>query len=131
MPAKHRDNPMTASTVLRVYRLSKSLRAQMNQVRTARAETIREFIETAVGNELPKITKGLDELGISPMGGDGKPTRLPLSDAILDQLRAAAETTGLPGTLLIAACLRLSAGRKRVRKVAAKSGGVSTECGSF
>ena len=92
----------------------------MNQVRTARAQTIREFIQAAVETELPKITKSLDELGIGPMGGDGKPTRLPLTDAILDQLRAAAETTGLPGTLLLAACLRLSAGRKRVRKASPK-----------
>ena len=111
-----RPNPVTASTTFRVYRVSKSLRTRMDETRTTRKQTLREFIETAVESELPKIIKGLGEAGIEPMDGDAKPARWPMTDAVLSELRAASEQVGIPGTTLLTTCLRLSVRRKRVRR---------------
>ena len=109
----HRQNPVTQSTQFRVYRVSRTLREQIRKAREQRKLTIREFVATAIEAELPKIVKGLSEVGIEPMGAETKPARLVMTDEGLAMLKAACEAVGVPATMLLAGCLRLSARRKR------------------
>ena len=109
----HRPNPITQTTQYRVYRFGKALRQQVQKAREQRKLTVREFVTTAIGVELPRLIKGLSEVGIEPMGKDTKPVRLVMTDDGLAELKAASQEVGLPATVLLAGCLRLSAARKR------------------
>ena len=113
MPAKHRPDPKTRETIYRVYRMPEPLRKAMNQRRAQRGQTVQEFIQTAVADELSRLVGTLSSLGIKPPGVDARAAKLPLDNRLLGELKAASETTGVPQSQLLLSCIRISANRKR------------------
>ena len=113
MPATHRPNPQTAATIYRVYQMPESIRIGMHQSRAKRKQTVPAFLQESVEVELPKLIGALRELGIASDDSRRRPAKLPLSDAILAQLREGSTATGLPQAKLLFGCLRSAASRKR------------------
>ena len=113
MAAQHRSNPKTHETYYRVYRLPEGLRKQVHEVRRRRQQTVQQFLVEAMELGLPRIERALTEAGIVQVGADARPAKLPMNQEMLTQLRRVGETTGLPQTVLLLGCLRLSASRKR------------------
>jgi len=113
MPAKHRPNPKTQATCLRVYRIPEPLRKAVNQKRKKWGQTVYQFIGTATTHELPRLVEGLNALGIMPTDPDARPAKLPLDERVLMNLKKASEETGVPQTVLLLAALQLSVNRKR------------------
>lgn len=100
----------------RVVRLGEPLRQALRSRREATGQTVRAFLAEAVEHELPALVAALGELEISAeVGSAGRPARLPLSAGGLAALRTAAETLGLPASLLLRASLARLARRKRRR----------------
>ena len=113
MPAKHRPNPKTQETVYRVYRMPEPLRKAMRQKRAQRGQTVQEFIQAAVADELPRLVESLGNLHIGPADPDARPARLPLDERLLASLKGASTETGLSQSQLLLACFRTPASRKR------------------
>ena len=113
MPAKHRPNPKTQETVYRVYRVPEPLRKAMRQKRAQRGQTVQEFIETAVVDELPRLVESLGNLHIGAADPDARPAKLPLDERLLANLKGASIETGLSQSQLLLASLRAAASRKR------------------
>ena len=113
MPAKHRPNPKTRDTIFRVYRMPEPLRKAMRQKRAQRNQTVQEFIQTAVADELPRLVESLGKLHIGPADPEARPAKLPLDERLLASLRQASAETGLSQSQLLLACLRTTASRKR------------------
>jgi hypothetical protein len=113
MPAKHRPNPKTQETVFRVYHVPEPLRKAMRKKRTQWKQTVQEFIQTAVADELPRLVESLGKLHIGPADPEARPAKLPLDERLLASLKTASIDTGLPQSQLLIACLHTSAGRKR------------------
>lgn len=100
----------------RVVRISETLRETLRSRRIATGQTVRAFMAEAIEHELPSLVVALDELGISAeVGSAGRPSRLPISARGLATLRTAAETVGLPASLLLRISLARLARRKRRR----------------
>ena len=113
MPAKHRPNPKTQETVYRVYRVPEPLRKTMRQKRIQRGQTVQEFIQAAVADELSRLVETLGSLGIEPPEVEARPAKLPLDNRLLGELKVANEATGVPQSQLLLSCIRASANRKR------------------
>ena len=113
MPAKHRPNPKTQETVYRVYRVSEPIRKALCQKRSQRGQTVQEFIQVAVVDELPRLVESLGKLHVVPADPEARPAKLPLDERLLASLKRASGETGLPQTQILLACLRTSTGRKR------------------
>ena len=113
MPAKHRPNPKTQETVYRVYRVPEPLRKAMRQKRAQRGQTVQDFIETAVVDELPRLVESLGNLHIGAADPDARPAKLPLDERLLASLKKASIDMGLPQAQLLITCLRTAANRKR------------------
>ena len=113
MPAKHRPNPKTQETIYRVYRVSEPIRKAMRQKRAQRNQTVQEFIQVAVVDELPRLVESLSKLQIKTADSEARPAKLPLDDRLLASLKKASIDTGLPQSQLLIACLGTSASRKR------------------
>jgi hypothetical protein len=113
MPAKHRPNPKTQETIYRVYRVPEPLRKAMRQRRAQRDQTVQEFIQTAVEDELPRLVESLGKLHIGPADPDSRPAKLPLNERLLATLRQASIETGLSQSQLLLASLRAATSRKR------------------
>lgn len=91
----------------RVLSLPGPLLAAMRRARDQAGITNARFLAAAVENHLPSLVGNLQQLGFDSRGRDSRTTRLPFSDedAVIDQLREAAETVGLPMTRLLELCL--------------------------
>ncbi len=113
MPAKHRPNPRTQETVHRVYRVPESLREAMRRKREQRGQTLQQFLQTSLTEELPRLAGDLDKLHINPVDTDARPAKLPLNEQLLADLKGVSINTGLPQSQLLLACLRTAANRKR------------------
>ena len=113
MPAKHRPNPKTWEAIFRVYRVPEPLRKAMRQRRAQRSQTVQEFIQTAIADELPRLVESLGNLHIGPVDPVARPAKLPLDERLLASLKRASADTGLPQSQLFLACLRTAANRKR------------------
>jgi hypothetical protein len=113
MPARHRPNPKTLETVYRVYRVSEPIRKAMRQKRVQRNQTVQEFIQVAVADELPRLMESLSKLQIKPADPEARPAKLPLDERLLASLKKASIDTGLPQSRLLIACLGTAASRKR------------------
>lgn len=100
-PMARRANPLTRSTVYRVYRLSESARKALD---ARKGVTIREHIEVAVRDRLPVLVSGLLELGVCAPG-ETCLVRLPVSDAVLAKLAKASEITGISAASLLRSVL--------------------------
>jgi hypothetical protein len=114
LSAQHRDDPVTRETVWRVYQMPEDLREAMRQRRLTQGLTVRELVADSL-EELPGLRALLREHLPRP-SGDLRPIRLPLTEELLEQLRAAGEEVGLPATRLLLACLARAARRKRRRR---------------
>ena len=113
MPAKHRPNPKTQETVYRVYRVPEPLRKSMCQKRAHRKQTVQEFIQTAIADELPRLVESLGKLHIGSANSGARPAKLPLDERLLVSLKQASAETGLSQSQLLLASLRTAAGRRR------------------
>jgi hypothetical protein len=113
MPAKHRPNPKTQDTIYRVYNVPEPLRKAMRQKRSQRKQTVQEFIQTAVADELPRLVESLGKLHIGPADPEARPAKLPLDERLLASLKGASIDTGIPQSRLLIACLGTAASRKR------------------
>ncbi len=107
-------------TIYRVYRLPKPTKKTVKEGRIEKDITLHDYLGEAIDKQLPKLVEGLKALGIVAPKQLG-PSRLPMSDALLKQLRKASNETGLPTTTLLIACLDNHATKKKGRK--AKKGG--------
>ena len=103
MPAKHRSNPKTQDMIYRVYRVPEPLRRAMRQKRAQRNQTVQEFIQTAVVDELPRLVESLGKLHVGPADRDSRPAKLPLDERLLVSLRQANVETGLSQSQLLLA----------------------------
>jgi len=72
-------------------------------------------LEDAVDKHLPGIVADLKAIGIEQAKQTG-PTRLPVSDKLLAQLRQASQFSSLPMAILLAACLSLSSSSTKAKK---------------
>jgi hypothetical protein len=117
MPAEHRENEVTRTTVHRVYRLGEGLRRALSARRKELGMTLRAFLADAVESELPALVEVLRAALPTPEG-ETRPARLPLTDALLGLLRRASGDTGVPAAKLLAACVTRAAARKRRRRSA-------------
>lgn len=114
------DAPETKAktTAHRTLQLGEGLRAALRDRRIALGLTVRGFTDEAVRGELPRIVAALADAGLDGRAHDGnRPARLPLSPTSLDALRAASETSGVPASHLLLACLGRAARRRRRRTV--------------
>src|SRR5262249_39958046 len=115
MAAEHRDDPVTRETVFRTYPLPEDLRAGLGRRRHALGHTLPAPVASALAPGLPGLVRALrDPLPVP--GGSLRPIRLPLTQALLNQLRDASDQTGIPATRLLIATLARAAARKRRRK---------------
>ena len=117
MPAEHRENEVTRTTIHRVYRLGEGLRQALSSRRRDLGMTLRAFLAEAVEGELPALVEVLRAHLPTPEEKT-RPARLPLTDALLAMLRQASEDTGVPAAKLLAACITRAAARKRRRRAA-------------
>lgn len=113
MPARHRPNPKTRETIYRVYHVPEPLRKALRRRRAQRNQTVQEFIQTAIADELPRLVESLGKLHIGPADPEARPAKLPLDERLLASLKGASIETGLSQSQLFLACLRTAAGRKR------------------
>ena len=111
--AKHRPNPKTQETIYRVYRVPEPLRKSMRRRRAQRGQTVQQFIQTAVADELPRLVESLGKLHIGLGDPESRPAKLPLDERLLASLKGASIDTGLSQSQLFLACLRTAASRKR------------------
>jgi hypothetical protein len=77
----------------------------MAQSRTRRNKTTAAFLADAVFDYLPEIVAELQALGIPSIAGSARPARLPMDARMLEGLKQGAQTTGIPATRLLAACI--------------------------
>jgi hypothetical protein len=94
--------------------MPEDLREAMRQRRLTQGLTVRELVANSL-EELPGLRALLREHLPRP-SGDLRPIRLPLTEELLEQLRAAGEEVGLPAARLLLACLARAARRKRRRR---------------
>ena len=88
----------------------------MCQKRVQRNQTVQEFIQVAVVDELPRLVESLSKLQIKPSDPEARPAKLPLDERLLASLKKASSNTGLPQSRLLIACLGTAfAGAERVR----------------
>ena len=85
----------------------------MRQKRAQRKQTVQEFIQVAVADELPRLLESLGKLHIRPADPGARPAKLPLDERLLAELKKASIDTGLPQSQLLITCLRTAASRKR------------------
>lgn len=75
----------------------------------------REVIEDAVKTEMPALVNSLRDFGIKGELTNNKVIRAPMSDALLDRMRAGRDKTGLPAIQMLALCLQRHTARRRRR----------------
>lgn len=118
--AKKRQRPQQQDTPVdipayRVWKIGVALRESMGSKRAARGETVREFIEHAVRDELTPLVQSLHASGVHSPSGPVSSVRVPMSDLVLETLRKASQESGLDQSQLFAACLRNAITRRRRR----------------
>ncbi len=98
------------------------LREQVRKSRVATGLTMKNWMHETLTRQLPALVVDLVKLGIRPMSGKCRPSRLPLTDGLIAQLQAASAETGLPQSLLLLVAMgRQSASAKPARKRKAKT----------
>ena len=96
---------MTVDTQHRVHKVTEQLRKVMREKRALDGITVQQLIQAAVTDEVPQIIKGLADLGFEDATSEKRPSRIPMSDRTIQQLKIASEITGIPATLLLQAAL--------------------------
>lgn len=102
-------------TTFRVYRISPELKEASKAARLKSGQTVAAFLASSIRTNLPVIVKGLQQLGITASAKTG-PTRLPLSDSLLDALREASQQSGCPASELLKASLWLACVKKPAKR---------------
>ena len=114
MPARHRPRPRTIETVHRTYRFPTQTRKGMTQKRKEFEMTVSEFLTLAIDNELPLLGQRIEKLGLPKKTDQSwRPARLPMTDKLLAALKNASESTGIPASRLLLACLTRATRRTR------------------
>ena len=108
-----------AKPAYRVIRITDSTRNTFKTYRDKTSQKNHEALASLLEAELPKLIEGLAALGIKqqPAKTKQRPIRLPFTPNSLALLKGAANSTGLPQTLLLKVCLAAAQPAKRGRKV--------------
>ena len=93
------------TTAYRTYPLDEQLRELMKAYRDSHGQTTAAFLADAIVEHLPTIVTELQAIGIPSSKGKARPARLPMDSRTLDVLKQGAESTGIPATRLLAACI--------------------------
>lgn len=109
------DQGKQTAPTYRVWKLDAELKVAMASKREARNQTVREFVNESIIDELPDLVSSLSKLGVDNSNPTLSPIRCPMEDATLSLLRRATQATGLDQFQLFSACLRLATRRKRRR----------------
>ena len=105
MKAAKRPRTLKNATLnFRVYRLSKSLKERVGAARSAKGQTVEDFVNSAVGDHLEVLVEQLlESLGEKPSEGTA-PARLPMHDETMKALSTASAKIGVPASHLFLAC---------------------------
>ena len=93
------------ATVYRTYRLDEPTRKAMKKRRQRDGQTVAAFLDAAVSNHLPEIVDELVAVGVPPeLAEQARPSRLPMSDALVDKLKLGSKRTGVSNNSAIDRC---------------------------
>lgn len=110
--------------VFRVYRIDDSTREAIKNARLANAQTVKQFLDSAITEQLPLLLAELRASGITSVSGKLRPLRAPLTDSLVQLLQAASVDSGLPQSLLLLTALRrASVGTVKIKPAATRRGG--------
>ena len=116
--AKSKVTPKRNSNepVFRVWRFDTFLKEAIAEKRNSRGQTVKEFVENSVSDELSGLVDALAKQGVSVEDAESmSPMRIPIEEPTLASLRYASQASGLDQSQLLTACLRLATRRKRRR----------------